>query len=51
LLLPARTLQAGRIDAQNMAITLICTGKTSEKYVAEGMRHYEERLKHYSKLD
>src|ERR1035437_1731645 len=34
-----------------MAITLICTGKTSEKYVADGMRLYQERLTHYSKFD
>ena len=34
-----------------MNITLICTGKTSEKYVTEGMRLYTERLKHYCKLD
>src|ERR1035437_1258890 len=34
-----------------MNSTLICTGKTSEKYVAEGMRLYLERLKHYSKFD
>jgi len=34
-----------------MTITLICTGKTSEKYVAEGMKLYLERLKHYCKFD
>ncbi|TAL63236.1 MAG: 23S rRNA (pseudouridine(1915)-N(3))-methyltransferase RlmH [Bacteroidetes bacterium] len=32
-----------------MTITLICTGKTSEKYVSEGMRLYTDRLKHYCK--
>ena len=34
-----------------MVITLICTGKTSEKYVAEGMKLYQERLKHYCKFN
>jgi len=34
-----------------MTITLICTGKTSEKYVSEGMGMYAERLKHYCKFD
>ena len=34
-----------------MTITLICTGKTSEKYVAEGMRIYAERLGHYCKFN
>lgn len=33
-----------------MNVTLICTGKTSEKYVLEGMRLYLERLKHYCKF-
>lgn len=33
-----------------MTITLICTGKTAEQYVHEGMRVYIERLKHYCKL-
>ena len=34
-----------------MNITLICTGKTSEKYVSEGIRIYAERLKHYCKFN
>ena len=34
-----------------MTITLICTGKTSKKYVTEGMKLYLERLKHYCKFD
>src|ERR1017187_7857783 len=34
-----------------MTILLICTGKTSEKYVAEGMKLYLERIKHYCKFD
>ncbi|MBI4945002.1 MAG: 23S rRNA (pseudouridine(1915)-N(3))-methyltransferase RlmH [Bacteroidetes bacterium] len=34
-----------------MTITLICTGKTSEQYVSEGMKLYLERLKHYCKFD
>jgi 23S rRNA (pseudouridine1915-N3)-methyltransferase len=33
-----------------MNITLICTGKTTEKYVSEGMSLYLERLKHYCKF-
>ena len=33
-----------------MTITLICTGKTSEKYVSEGMGLYLDRLKHYCKF-
>lgn len=33
-----------------MTITLICTGKTTEKYVSEGMGLYLERLKHYCKF-
>ena len=33
-----------------MNITVMCTGKTSEKYLAEGMRIYNERLHHYSKF-
>jgi len=33
-----------------MNIILICTGKTSEKYVSEGMRIYIDRLSHYCKL-
>jgi 23S rRNA (pseudouridine1915-N3)-methyltransferase len=34
-----------------MDITLICTGKTSEKYVTEGVKLYIERLTHYCKFD
>ena len=34
-----------------MNITLICTGRTSEKYVSEGMSIYLERLKHYCKFN
>ena len=33
-----------------MNITFICTGKTSEKYVSEGMGIYLDRLKHYCKF-
>ncbi len=33
-----------------MNITLICTGKTSEKHVAEGMKLYSGRLDHYCKF-
>lgn len=33
-----------------MNITFICTGKTTEKYVLEGMWLYLERLKHYCKF-
>ena len=34
-----------------MTITLVCTGKTSEKYVAEGMCVYAERLAHYCRFN
>lgn len=34
-----------------MIITLICAGKTSKKYAAEGMRIYIERLSHYCKFN
>ena len=34
-----------------MTITLICAGRTSEKYVSEGMRLYIERLNHYCKFN
>ncbi|MFH1005062.1 MAG: 23S rRNA (pseudouridine(1915)-N(3))-methyltransferase RlmH [Bacteroidota bacterium] len=34
-----------------MNITLICTGKTSEKYVSEGMKIYIERLNHYCRFN
>ena len=34
-----------------MNVSFICTGKTSEKYVLEGMGLYLERLKHYCKFD
>lgn len=34
-----------------MNISLICTGKTSEKYVSEGMRIYIARLSHYCKFN
>ena len=30
-----------------MNISLICTGKTTEKYVLDGMSIYMERIKHY----
>lgn len=33
-----------------MNITLICTGKTTEKFISEGMSLYSERLKHYCKF-
>jgi len=35
----------------SMNIALICTGKTTEKYILEGMRLYLDRLKHYVKFD
>ena len=34
-----------------MTITLICIGKTSEKYVAEGIGIYLDRIKHYCKFN
>ena len=34
-----------------MTITLICIGKTSEKYVLEGIGIYLERIKHYCKFN
>ena len=34
-----------------MIITLICTGRTTEKYVLEGMQLYEERVSHYSRFN
>lgn len=34
-----------------MNITLICTGKTTEKFVSEGMLLYGDRLKHYCKFN
>ena len=34
-----------------MTITLICIGKTSEKYVSEGIGIYLERIKHYCKFN
>ncbi|MBI3502907.1 MAG: 23S rRNA (pseudouridine(1915)-N(3))-methyltransferase RlmH [Bacteroidetes bacterium] len=34
-----------------MNITLLCTGKTSEKYIAEGIKMYAERIKHYCKFN
>jgi 23S rRNA (pseudouridine1915-N3)-methyltransferase len=34
-----------------MNICLICTGKTSEKHVSEGMSLYIERVKHYCKFN
>ena len=34
-----------------MTITLICTGKTSEKYVSEGIGIYLDRIKHYCKFN
>jgi len=33
-----------------MNITLVCTGKTSEKYVLDGMRIYLDRINHYCKF-
>ncbi|MEK6615505.1 MAG: 23S rRNA (pseudouridine(1915)-N(3))-methyltransferase RlmH [Bacteroidota bacterium] len=33
-----------------MNITLICTGKTSEKHIAEGMKLYADRISHYCKF-
>ena len=34
-----------------MNIMLICAGKTTEKYVLEGIRLYVDRLKHYCKFN
>ena len=34
-----------------MKITLLCTGKTYEKYVADGIQIYLDRLKHYSSIN
>ena len=34
-----------------MTITLICIGKTSEKYVSDGIGIYLERIKHYCKFN
>ena len=34
-----------------MNITLLCTGKTSEKYVFDGIGLYADRLKHYAKFN
>jgi len=34
-----------------MNITLIFTGKTTEKHVAEGMKLYMDRVNHYSKFN
>ena len=34
-----------------MNITLICTGKTSEKYILEGMKIYTDRLNRYCKFN
>ena len=34
-----------------MNITLICTGKTTESFVIEGMSLFLKRLKHYSKFE
>ena len=34
-----------------MTITLICIGKTSEKYVSEGIGMYLDRIKHYCKFN
>ena len=34
-----------------MTITLICIGKTSEKYVSEGIAIYLDRIKHYCKFN
>jgi 23S rRNA (pseudouridine1915-N3)-methyltransferase len=34
-----------------MNVCLICTGKTSEKYVSEGMSLYIDRLQHYCKFN
>ena len=34
-----------------MTITFVCTGKTTEKYVSEGMLLYLGRLMHYCKIN
>ena len=34
-----------------MKITLLCVGKTEEKYLNEGIEIYLKRLKHYIKLE
>lgn len=34
-----------------MIITFICTGKTTEKHVIEGMKLYGERISHYSRFN
>lgn len=33
-----------------MTITFLCTGKTSEQYISEGMKVYAERLHHYCRF-
>ncbi|NND77967.1 MAG: 23S rRNA (pseudouridine(1915)-N(3))-methyltransferase RlmH [Flavobacteriales bacterium] len=33
-----------------MEIRLICLGKTTEKYITEGLENYEKRMKHYVKF-
>jgi len=33
-----------------MTITLVCTGRTADKYVSEGIYLYMERIKHYCKF-
>lgn len=32
---------------QHMKITILCTGKTNESHIEEGVKIYEKRLKHY----
>lgn len=34
-----------------MTITFICTGKTTEKYVIQGIGLYRERINHYSRFN
>jgi len=34
-----------------MKITVLCISKTSDSYILEGMREFQNRIKHYIKLD
>ena len=34
-----------------MKITVLCIGKTSEKYLLQGMNEYQKRLRHFVKVD
>lgn len=34
-----------------MKITVLCIGKTNEKYLIQGMDEYKKRLKHFIKVD